>query len=105
MDVADSLEKTRGVGNEERSMSVEANKALIRRLLEAHAKGDLDALEEMLAPDFVNHSLLPGQVSGREGYILSVTEAHLSRMFQGVHPKFIALRYGGDRRTREGGDV
>jgi ketosteroid isomerase-like protein len=27
----------------------EKNKALVRRLLEAHAKGDLDALEEMLA--------------------------------------------------------
>ena len=76
----------------------EKNKALVRRFY-------LDTLEELLAPDFVNHSLLPGQDPGREGYILSVTEAHLSRMFQGVHPKFIALRYGGDRRTREGGDV
>ena len=52
------------------------NKALVRRLLEAHAKGDLDALEEMLAPDFVGHSLLPGQVPGREGFIQSAAEQH-----------------------------
>jgi serine phosphatase RsbU (regulator of sigma subunit)/predicted ester cyclase len=54
----------------------EENKALIRRLLEAHAKGDLDALEEILAPDFVDHSLLPGQVPGREGYKQSAAEQH-----------------------------
>src|ERR671933_3042996 len=58
------------------SSEAEANKALIRRLLEAHAKGDLDALEEMLAPDFVDHSLLPGQVPGREGFIRSAAEQH-----------------------------
>jgi serine phosphatase RsbU (regulator of sigma subunit)/predicted ester cyclase len=54
----------------------EENKALVRRFLEAHAKGNLDALEEMLAPDFVDHSLLPGQVPGREGYIQSAAEQH-----------------------------
>jgi serine phosphatase RsbU (regulator of sigma subunit)/predicted ester cyclase len=58
------------------SSEAEENKALVRRLLEAHAKGDLDALEEMLAPDFVDHSLLPGQVPGREGYIQSAAEQH-----------------------------
>ncbi len=57
-------------------MSVEENKVLVRRFLEAHAKGDLDALEEMLAPDFVNHSLLPGQVPGREGYLQSAAQQH-----------------------------
>jgi ketosteroid isomerase-like protein len=31
-------------------MSKEENKALVRRFLEAHAKGDLDTLKEMLAP-------------------------------------------------------
>jgi len=60
-------------------MSVEEeNKALVRRLFEAEDKGDLDALEELLAPDFVDHSLLPGQVPGREGYIQSVAEEHAS---------------------------
>jgi predicted ester cyclase len=56
--------------------SEEENKALIRRFLKAHAEGDLEALEEMLAPDFVDHSLLPGQVPGREGYIQSAAEQH-----------------------------
>jgi hypothetical protein len=30
--------------------SAENNKTLVRRFLEAHAKGDLDTVEEMLAP-------------------------------------------------------
>src|SRR5918998_3428469 len=57
-------------------MSVEENKALVRRFLEAHAKGDLDTLEEMLAPDFVDHNLIPGQQPGREGYLRSFKEYH-----------------------------
>jgi predicted ester cyclase len=52
------------------------NKALVRRFLEAHAKVDLETLEEMLAPDFVNHNLMPGQQPGREGYLRSFTEYH-----------------------------
>jgi serine phosphatase RsbU (regulator of sigma subunit)/predicted ester cyclase len=65
-------------GNEEEAAVSEAeeNKALVRRLLEAHAEGDLDALLELLAPDFVDHSLLPGQAPGREGYIRSAAEQH-----------------------------
>ena len=31
-------------------MSAQNNKALVRRFLQAHAKGDLDTLEGMLAP-------------------------------------------------------
>jgi len=67
------------IGRREHTVSSEAeekNKVLVRRFLEAHAKGDLDALEEMMAPDFVDHSLLPGQVPGREGYIQSAAEQH-----------------------------
>jgi predicted ester cyclase len=51
------------------SSEEEENKALARHFLEAVWKqGDLDAIDEMLAPDFVDHSLLPGQGSSREGY-------------------------------------
>src|SRR5918999_3133120 len=67
--------KTR-VGKEERGMSVEENKALVRRFLAAHAEGDLDTLEEMLAPDFVDHNLLSGQQPGRDGYLRAFTEYH-----------------------------
>jgi serine phosphatase RsbU (regulator of sigma subunit) len=56
-------------------MSVEENMALARRFMEARVKGDLDAMDEMLAPDFVNHNkLLPGEVPGREGYKRRVAE-------------------------------
>ena len=58
------------------SNAEEKNKALVRRFLMAHARGDLDALGEMLAHEFVDHSLLPGQVPGREGYIQSAAEQH-----------------------------
>jgi serine phosphatase RsbU (regulator of sigma subunit) len=67
------------IGRREPTVSSEAeekNKALIHRFLMAHARGDLDALGEMLAHEFVDHSLLPGQVSGREGYIQSAAEQH-----------------------------
>jgi ketosteroid isomerase-like protein len=49
-------------------MSVEENMALARRLLEAHFKGDLDAMDEMMTPEFVSHTkLLPDQEPTREG--------------------------------------
>jgi serine phosphatase RsbU (regulator of sigma subunit) len=56
------------------SEAEEQNRVLVNRFLRAHARGDLDALEEMLTHDFVDHSLLPGQVPGREGYIQSAAE-------------------------------
>ena len=57
-------------------MSVKENKALVRRFLEAHAKGDLDTVEEMLAPAFVDHNLIPGEEPGREGYLGAFNEFH-----------------------------
>ena len=48
--------------------SAEENMALARRFMEARVKGDLDAMDEMMAPDFVNHtSLLSVQEPDREG--------------------------------------
>src|ERR687898_1049139 len=58
------------------SMSAERNKALVRRFLEAHANGDLDTVEGMLAPDFVDRNLIPGQRPGREGYLRALTQFH-----------------------------
>ena len=54
--------------------SAEENKALARRFLEAQDEADLETLDELLAPDFVDHTLLPGQVPGREGYIRMIVE-------------------------------
>src|SRR5215212_3098736 len=67
MDVAAPLEKnaSRQGGT---SMSAEENMALVRRFLEARVKGDLDAVDEMMASDYVSHTkLLPDQQPGREG--------------------------------------
>jgi serine phosphatase RsbU (regulator of sigma subunit)/predicted ester cyclase len=56
------------------SMSVEENMALARRFMEARiVKRDLDAVDEMLAPDFVNHNKLhPGQEPDREDYLRGI---------------------------------
>jgi serine phosphatase RsbU (regulator of sigma subunit)/predicted ester cyclase len=49
-------------------MSAQENMALARRFIEARLKGDLEALDEMMAPDYVSHpKLLPDQQPGREG--------------------------------------
>ena len=77
-------------------MSVEENKALVRRFLQAHAKGDLDTLEQMLAPDFVNHNLLPGQRPGREGYLRAHTEYHAA---------YSHTRYVIEKQLAEGDEV
>ena len=56
-------------------MSVEKeNKALVRRFLEAQARGDLDAVKEMMTPHFVDHNLRAGQKPDREGYLRVVAE-------------------------------
>jgi steroid delta-isomerase-like uncharacterized protein len=49
-------------------MSAEENKALIRRYLKAVDAGDVNCLDEFLAPDFVSHSpLLPGMPPTLDG--------------------------------------
>ena len=49
-------------------MSAEENMALARRFMEARVKGDLEAVDEMMAPDFVSRtSLLSVQEPDREG--------------------------------------
>jgi serine phosphatase RsbU (regulator of sigma subunit)/ketosteroid isomerase-like protein len=50
------------------SSQAEENMALARRFMEARVKGDLEAMDEMLAPDFVSRtSLLSVQEPDREG--------------------------------------
>jgi serine phosphatase RsbU (regulator of sigma subunit)/predicted ester cyclase len=58
--------------------SAEQNMALARRFMEARVvKRDLDAVAEMLAPDFVNRNkLLPGQKPGREDYLRGIDAFH-----------------------------
>jgi serine phosphatase RsbU (regulator of sigma subunit) len=53
------------------------NKAVVRRFYEALTEGDPEAIRELLAPNFVDHRLLPGEEDpGREGYIQSSAAVH-----------------------------
>jgi steroid delta-isomerase-like uncharacterized protein len=65
-------------------MSVEANKALIRRMIEEVVNaGNLDAVDELLAPDFVNHNPMPGAIPDRDGF---------RQAFRNLHAAFPDLR-------------
>ena len=46
-------------------MSLEDNKAIIHRLVEAFNKHNVDLLDEFIAPDFVDHTI---QLQGLENY-------------------------------------
>ncbi len=50
-------------------MSTEANKALVRRFYEEIDKGNLAAMDELVAPDYLDHDPppFPGLPPGREG--------------------------------------
>jgi len=56
-------------------MSTEENKALVRRFYEAIDKGDLDAMDEFVAEDYVDHNpppfpFPPGRVGLKESFKL-----------------------------------
>src|ERR671916_1135841 len=74
MDVADPSERNAGWqgGN---SVWVEENMALARRFFEARVKTDLDALDKMLAPDFVSYTAAPSQQLDRESYMRHAAES------------------------------
>ena len=63
----------------------EKNKALVRRLFKVQedlqsGKADLNALDELLAPDFLSHyKRLPGQQPDREGYKRVLSELRATR--------------------------
>jgi len=59
-------------------MSAEENMALARRFMEARVvKRDLDAVDEILAPDFINRNkLVPGQEPDRDDYLRGLSEYH-----------------------------
>ena len=59
-------------------MSAEENMALARRFMEVRVvKRDLNAVDEMLAPDFINHNkLVPGQDPDREDYLRGIAAFH-----------------------------
>ena len=52
----------------------EKNKTIVRRFLEELDRGNLDVIDELLSPDFVDRSLMPGQGPTREDFKRSVAE-------------------------------
>jgi len=56
-------------------MSAEENMALARRFMEARVKGDLEAVDEIMAPDFVSRTpLLSVQEPDREDAIRAIVQ-------------------------------
>ncbi|HEX6508732.1 MAG TPA: ester cyclase [Chloroflexota bacterium] len=77
-------------------MSVEANKAVIRRLIdEVVNAGNLDAVDELLAPTFVNHNPLPGATPDRDGFKQAFRNLHAA--FPDLHAINSDLIAEGDR--------
>ena len=67
-------------------MSAEENMALARRLMEARVMGDVDALDEMLTPDFVTHTrLVPDQPPGREGEKWAISQLNAALSNRTIH--------------------
>lgn len=65
-------------------MSVETNKASVRRFFEAVLPtGDVDAVEALVGSDFVDHNPTPGQPAGAEGI------RHVVRNLHGAHPDLL----------------
>ena len=48
--------------------TVEEHRAVYRRAIEAISRGDAAALEQLLAPDVVDHNPMPDQSPGVEGF-------------------------------------
>ena len=50
-------------------MSTEAQlKDAYRRIIDAISRGDADGLDELIAPDVVDHNPIPDQAPGRDGF-------------------------------------
>jgi len=72
--MAPSIEGTKGIGNMFKSqkdeqnlqvvlLSLEMNKALVRRFIESYNERKLDLIDEFVSPDYIDH----GKKIGREG--------------------------------------
>src|SRR3954447_9715625 len=71
--VRDSMESR----SQEATMSVEENKAVVRRYLEEIINGaNYDIADEIIAPDYINHTAGGGIGSGRAGYVQGLRALH-----------------------------
>jgi len=70
-----------GKYREEASMSARENKTTVRRFVdEVQSGGNIDAIDELCSPEFVNHSAPPGVPSNSEGV------KQLTAMFRQAFP-------------------
>lgn len=76
-------------------MSTDANKAIVRRYREIHNANQLDRLGEVLAADYVPHSLMPGLPGGLEGARMAHQGAVAS--FPDIHTTSDDLIAEGDK--------
>lgn len=77
-------------------MSIESNKAVIHRLIDEVVNGgNLEAIDDLLAPDFVNHNPLPGIPPDREGFKQAFRSLHAA--FPDLHTINSDLVAEGDR--------
>jgi steroid delta-isomerase-like uncharacterized protein len=63
------------------------NKNMVQRFIEEGDKGNVDAFDDMIPPDAVDHSPFPGQPAGREGvkYIFRMLKSAFPDMRTEVH--------------------
>jgi steroid delta-isomerase-like uncharacterized protein len=77
-------------------MSAEENKAIARRGYEAINQNNLDALDEVVAPDITDHDPAPGQAPGLEG---------VKQWFSSMHTAFPDFRMNVEDMIAEGEKV
>lgn len=64
-------------------MSIEENKAAVRRFTERFSRGDLSAVDEFVTDDVRYHNAPPGLAAGKEGY-----RQLMGEMFVGANEDF-----------------
>jgi steroid delta-isomerase-like uncharacterized protein len=74
----------------------DANKALTRQFLQRISAGDLSAVDELVADDYVEHEQLPGLASGKAG---------VRQLFEMFHSAFDQARVEVDDMIAEGDKV
>lgn len=80
--------------------STDTNKALVRRYIDEVNRMNLDALDELVAADYVDHNGLPGMPPGREG--LKLAYGLFSAAFPDVYFTLEDLVAEGDRVAARG---
>lgn len=86
-------------------MSPEQNKAIVRRLVEeAQEGGHLHVIDELISPDFVDHSAWPGIPPTREGVkqIFGMFHAALADLQVIIHDQIAEADRVATRKTLRG---